>query len=221
MTTQKIWTVYEAGSSAADPLTEVKASSERSALDHASAFYGVPRERLYAVPGALLTKAAKATKASAGRRSHSTKALANKPSALKLEAMKRGEAVITNDEEMDQMLALGDDAIKKVRSLPNPQRVGLKDQYIAWIGGQKPPQHSTIAKNRRSLSEEQLAALRTFAQDNGRNWKRELNHAWSTGDWSHDYADNSGLLQQVRNEFGPSWLVRFSFKNPKTHSAQV
>jgi len=74
--------------------------------------------------------------------------------------------------------------------------------------------HST---KKSTLTVEQLAALRTFAQDNGRNWKRELNHAWSTGDWSHDYADNSGLLQQVRNTFGPSWLVKFSFNNSKTH----
>jgi hypothetical protein len=65
---------------------------------------------------------------------------------------------------------------------------------------------------------EQLAALRTFANDNGRNWKSALNHAWSTGDWSHDYADNSGLLQQVRNQLGPRWLARFSF--PKSHATK-
>jgi len=72
----------------------------------------------------------------------------------KLEAMKKGEIVVTNDEEMDQMLALDDDEIVKVRSLPNPQRVGIKDRYIAWIGSPKPPSvpkirhesHATIAK---------------------------------------------------------------------------
>jgi len=71
-----------------------------------------------------------------------------------------------------------------------------------------------------TLSAEQIAALRTFAQDNGRNWKSDLNHAWSTGDWSHDYADNAGLLQQIRNTFGPSWLVKFSFNNIKTHGVK-
>ena len=86
-------------------------------------------------------------------------------------------------------------------------------------GAARPGRRSHSTK-RSTLTAEQLAALRTFAQDNGRNWKRELNHAWSTGDWSHDYADNSGLLQQVRNTFGPSWLVKFSFNNSKTHSVK-
>lgn len=54
--------------------------------------------------------------------------------ADKLKAMKKGDVVVTNDGEMDQMLELGDDAIYKVRSLPNPRRLGVKDQYIAWIG---------------------------------------------------------------------------------------
>ena len=40
---------------------------------------------------------------------------------------------LTNDGELDAMLASGNDAIKLVRSTPNPKRVGLRDQYIAWI----------------------------------------------------------------------------------------
>lgn len=71
-----------------------------------------------------------------------------------------------------------------------------------------------------TLSTEQLAALRAFANDNGRSWKRELNHAWSTGDWSQDHGDNAGLLQQIRNTFGPSWLVKFKFDNLKTHNGK-
>ncbi len=55
----------------------------------------------------------------------------------KLEKMKAGQVVVTNDQEMDKMMALGDDAIYSVRSLPNPSRVGTKDQYIAWIGDAK------------------------------------------------------------------------------------
>lgn len=81
------------------------------------------------------------------------------------------------------------------------------------------PGHRAHATRKSTLTSEQLAALRTFAHDNGRNWKSALNHAWSTGNWSSDLADNSGLLQQVRNTFGPRWLVRFSFKVPKTYSA--
>ena len=52
----------------------------------------------------------------------------------KLKVMKKGHVVVTNDEELSGMLELGDDAVYKVRSLPNPKRVGLLDQYIAWIG---------------------------------------------------------------------------------------
>ncbi len=55
----------------------------------------------------------------------------------KLARMKRGTTVITNGQELDAMLTLGDDAIYEVRSLPNPKQVGTKDQYIAWIG--EPP----------------------------------------------------------------------------------
>lgn len=62
MAAKKIWSVYETGATYAGPLTEIEASSERGALDHTAAFFGVPRGRLYAVPGAA-----------AGRRSHATK----------------------------------------------------------------------------------------------------------------------------------------------------
>jgi hypothetical protein len=55
---------------------------------------------------------------------------------LKIAAMKRGETVVTNDEELDMMGTL--DELRGMRSLPNPDRVGIKDQYIAWIGPKKP-----------------------------------------------------------------------------------
>lgn len=72
-----------------------------------------------------------------------------------------------------------------------------------------------------TLSMEQLAALRAFADANGMRWKSKLNHAWMTG----RYRDYSGThaysyLQQVRNVFGPSWLIKFSFDNTKTHAAR-
>lgn len=74
----------------------------------------------------------------------------------------------------------------------------------------------------RRLTTEQLAALRTFADANGRTWKSSLNTAWSTGRYA-DYSgtEEYGLLQQIRNAFGPSWLHRFSFNNVKTHSRRV
>jgi hypothetical protein len=61
---------------------------------------------------------------------------------------------------------------------------------------------------------EQIQALSTFAKANGRNWKQNLRHAWETGLYSHyKGTERCDLLQQIRNNFGPSWLVRFSFKN--------
>ena len=52
----------------------------------------------------------------------------------KLDSMKRGNMVITNDQEIDVMLKLGDEAVYEIRSLPNPKQTGTKDQYVAWIG---------------------------------------------------------------------------------------
>lgn len=61
----------------------------------------------------------------------------------KLDALKAGKVVITNDAEFDSMRALEDDAICKVRSVLNPHRLGLRDQYIAWIGPALPvPDHA-------------------------------------------------------------------------------
>jgi hypothetical protein len=65
---------------------------------------------------------------------------------------------------------------------------------------------------KKELSPAQLEALRKFAKVNGRTWKANLNHAWMTGRYAeYGAADFSGWLQTVRNEFGPSWLVKFKF----------
>lgn len=69
-----------------------------------------------------------------------------------------------------------------------------------------------------TLSTEELQALRTFANANGRSWKSKLNTAWMTG--RYPGTDDYGTLQLIRNRFGPSWLVRFSFDRPKTHSVK-
>ena len=55
----------------------------------------------------------------------------------KLNNAKRGKVIITNDQELDSMLKLDDDAIYSLRTLPNPKQVGAKDQYVAWIGEAK------------------------------------------------------------------------------------
>lgn len=67
----------------------------------------------------------------------------------------------------------------------------------------------------RTLNDEQLAALALYRDTHGRYWKRELNDAWATGNYGP--SDDVGPLQQVRNTFGPSWLVRFSFTKTSTH----
>ncbi len=56
-------------------------------------------------------------------------------------------------------------------------------------------------------SREQVEALKAWAAIYGRNWKSALRDAWMNGNYN-GFAD-SHLLQQVRNNFGPSWLVRF------------
>lgn len=56
------------------------------------------------------------------------------------------------------------------------------------------------------LTPDQAQALRDYAQRHGRTWKRQLNHAWMTGQfWPGDAAP---LLQQIRNSHGPAWLSR-------------
>lgn len=54
----------------------------------------------------------------------------------------------------------------------------------------------------------QLNALRGFAQRHGRTWKSKLNAAWASG--RDERLPDAPLLRQVRNEFGPVWLARFS-----------
>ncbi len=67
------------------------------------------------------------------------------------------------------------------------------------------------------LTKEQLAALRAFATKNGRTWKSRLRMIWETGRYT-DYTGDTGYLQSVRNGFGPTWLTKFSFDKPKTHT---
>lgn len=58
-----------------------------------------------------------------------------------------------------------------------------------------------------ALTTEQLTAIRDFARVHGRNWKSILRTAWMTGDYYG--RDDANFLQQIRNTFGPSWLVNF------------
>jgi hypothetical protein len=51
-----------------------------------------------------------------------------------LDRLKAGERIITNDIELEAIFELPGDDWKYIRSLPNPERCGIWDQYVAWIG---------------------------------------------------------------------------------------
>lgn len=54
---------------------------------------------------------------------------------------------------------------------------------------------------------EQVAALQAYAATHGRTWKQSLLDAWMNG---ADAREPKGyLLRQLRNRFGPSWLVNY------------
>jgi hypothetical protein len=56
---------------------------------------------------------------------------------------------------------------------------------------------------------EQVAALRRFADREGRQWKAKLRQAWRSGryPWHVRYSPNDeAYLQQIRNIFGQDWL---------------
>lgn len=57
------------------------------------------------------------------------------------------------------------------------------------------------------MNSEQSQAIQSFAISNGRNWKSALRQCWMTGIYPADC--NAPALQQIRNTFGPSWLVKF------------
>jgi hypothetical protein len=67
-------------------------------------------------------------------------------------------------------------------------------------------------KNTENPSTEQLEALKAWAALYGRNWKSSLRDAWMTGDYGS--FEQSNYLQQIRNTFGPSWLIRFRLLEP-------
>ena len=82
-------------------------------------------------------------------------------------------------------------------------RFNSKEEAQAWLNARR-GKDSAARADADGPSDVQLQALRNYAQKHGHTWKRDLLHDWETG-----HAE--GELQQVRNQFGPSWLVRFRF----------
>jgi hypothetical protein len=58
-----------------------------------------------------------------------------------------------------------------------------------------------------SPNPEQEAAIRQYAKDHGKTWKKNLSDDWMVAGsrWDGPYY----LLQQVRNTLGPAWLWSF------------
>jgi len=67
--------------------------------------------------------------------------------------------------------------------------------------------------SQRSLTPEQLDAVKAYAHDHGTGWKESLTVDWMRGGstWTGPYH----LLQQVRNQHGPRWLADFRL-SPET-----
>lgn len=55
---------------------------------------------------------------------------------------------------------------------------------------------------------EQWEALKEYAATHGRTWKSQLLDDWT-------YARVPGLLQQIRNQFGPRWLMLIRIGDPR------
>lgn len=65
---------------------------------------------------------------------------------------------------------------------------------------------------RADLTTEQIEALRDFARRNGRCWKRALWKQWMDGySMVEQQTGKTHFLQQLRNDFGPSWLTNYQF----------
>lgn len=58
------------------------------------------------------------------------------------------------------------------------------------------------------LTNDQREALKFFSEKNGQAWKDKLNIAWTSGSYKGLDNNQSALLQQVRNQYGPEWLVK-------------
>ena len=61
---------------------------------------------------------------------------------------------------------------------------------------------------KKELTAEQVQALQDYAAEHGSQWKGRLLDSWQRG------GAHGPLLQQVRNTFGPSWLLGFRFYQP-------
>lgn len=92
--------------------------------------------------------------------------------------------------------------------IPPDARAALKNypnssfQNVEVVVTEKPKPVKITRSSTKTLRNELLQALVTYAAQNGRRWKIRL-----AGEWER--ATASPALMEVRNAFGPSWLQGF------------
>lgn len=59
----------------------------------------------------------------------------------------------------------------------------------------------------KQLTQEQKDRLDTFKAAYGAGWKTVLNTMWMNGSDARQV--DGHLLRQIRNQFGPSWLMKY------------
>lgn len=63
------------------------------------------------------------------------------------------------------------------------------------------------------LTDEQKEAIEACKALHGRTWKSKLRQMWMYGNYDDFGMDpHSRGLQQVRNQFGPTWLINYGRK---------
>lgn len=60
-----------------------------------------------------------------------------------------------------------------------------------------------------TLTADQLLALQVWQTLQGRRWKENLRWAWETGNYDVANVGVASALQQLRNEYGPRWLIAY------------
>ena len=68
------------------------------------------------------------------------------------------------------------------------------------------------------LSPEQLAALQAARVHWGKRYKSKLNDCWLKGRYPSPLQEQQHLLQQVRNDGGPRFLLKFKLPKQLKHA---
>lgn len=63
------------------------------------------------------------------------------------------------------------------------------------------------------LTDSQYKALEAVRDHYGRLWRSRLRKSWETGKYTYLLQEYQSELQQIRNDFGPSWLTKFRFES--------